>query len=132
MKIILKILYVFIITTVIVSCNTNKEKRIEPSQKEEKKELVQDVKNIEVEITGMTCEIGCARLIQSKLYKTDGITFANVSFEDSNGKITYDANQISNKKIKEIIENIAGGDLYKVGEIDEVEEFSHDKNNVSL
>ena len=133
MKIISKILYFFIITTVLFSCNMNNENKLDPSIKKEKKELVEDLKNIEVGINGMTCEIGCARLIQSKLYKTDGITFANVSFEDSIGKITYNANQISNKEIKEIIENIAGGDLYEVGKIDEVKEFSiADTDNVSL
>ncbi len=87
------------------------------------KPIVENLKNVEVQIRGMTCEIGCARLIQSKLYKTEGIKFAKVSFKDSLGNITYDANMISNTEIKNIIQNVAGGDLYKVVDMNEVENF---------
>ena len=42
-----------------------------------------------------------------------------------NGKITYDANKISDDELKKIIENIAGGDLYKVVQMEEVTEFTN-------
>ena len=74
----------------------------------------QDLKQVKAEIKGMTCEIGCARLIQSKLYKTEGVTFASVSFSDSSGVITYDANRISAEDLRAVIEDAGGGDIYTV------------------
>ena len=73
-----------------------------------------DLKSVEVEISGMTCEIGCARLIQSKLYKNSAVSYAQVSFEDSLGVVTYDANRLSEEQLTEIIEKTGGGDLYSV------------------
>jgi len=85
---------------------------------------IEEIKNIEVDIEGMTCEIGCARLIQSKLYKTEGVKFADISFENKLGKISFDVNKVSVDEIKEEIQKIAGGDLYKVVKSREVESFS--------
>ena len=104
-----------------LSCN-NKEQMKEATIKVEKN-LTENLKNIEVDIKGMTCEIGCARLIQSKLYKTEGIKYAKVSFVDSLGNITYDENKITQAEIKRTIQKIAGGDLYIVTGINEVEVF---------
>ena len=89
-----------------------------------KKEIAENVKNIEVDIEGMTCEIGCAKLIQSKLYKTEGVKFAEINFENKKGKISFNANKISTDEIKKEIQKIAGGDLYKVTHSKEVESFT--------
>lgn len=123
MKIINKIVYVVVVSLFFLSCNNGKEQIKGESVKTEKI-LAENIKNIEVEIKGMTCEIGCARLIQSKLYKADGIKFAKVSFADSLGSISYDANRISQKEIKDVIQKVAGGDLYKVIEMKEVDKFA--------
>ncbi len=66
----------------------------------------------------MTCEIGCAKLIQSKLYKTDGVSFAEVHFADSLGVVSYDANRLSEKELVQVVENAGGGDLYTVSSIE--------------
>lgn len=86
----------------------------------EKSEVAQNLQHVKVEIKGMTCEIGCARLIQSKLYKADGITFAKISFEDSSGIISYDQNRITPEQVKNVIENTAGGGIYQVAAIEEI------------
>ena len=120
----LKNVFTFLIVFLMISCNTsinNKETKITKNQEVVS---VEDIKNIEVDIEGMTCEIGCARLIQSKLYKTDGVTFADISFENKLGKISFDVNMVSVDEIKEEIQKIAGGDLYKVVKSREVESFS--------
>ena len=87
-------------------------------------EVVQDLKHAKAEIKGMTCEIGCARLIQSKLYKTEGVTFASVSFADSSGVISYDASRVSIEDLKAVIEGAGGGDLYTVASIHGIPEAS--------
>jgi len=125
MKVKKEFYFVIFLAVFIMSCNIGNDKKTNPQVVEENKQEPKDLTNLEVEITGMTCEIGCAKLIQSKLYKTPGVSFAEVSFENSSGKITYDANQVSNSELKKIIENIAGGDLYKVGNMAEVVEFSN-------
>jgi len=122
-KIINKLLYLLVLNLFFLSCGNDKPQIKEENPKSEKL-LVENIKNIEVEIKGMTCEIGCARLIQSKLYKADGIKFAKVSFADSSGIITYDANRISQIEIKNVIQKVAGGDLYRVSEMSEVDNFT--------
>ncbi|MCK4561612.1 MAG: cation transporter [Flavobacteriaceae bacterium] len=122
MKLINEILFVAILSIFFIACGNDKLEGKENKIVTEK-DLVENLKNIEVQIKGMTCEIGCARLIQSKLYKTKGIKFAKVSFTDSIGNITYDANKTSIAEIKNTIQDIADGNLYKVVDISEVVSF---------
>ena len=125
MKVKSEVFFVLFLAVFTISCNVGNKKKVDPQEIEVNKEASKELTNLEVEITGMTCEIGCAKLIQSKLYKTEGVSFAEVSFEKENGKITYDANKISDEELKKIIESIAGGDLYKVGQMEEVANFSN-------
>ena len=76
-----KALSIFFISCALFSCNeTKKEASIEKSEIS-KQEIAANLKSIEVEIEGMTCEIGCAKLIQSKVSKVDGVTYSKVNFE---------------------------------------------------
>ena len=122
MKLINNIVYIVVLSIFFIACGNEKTQTKEKSIVVEKK-LTENLKNIEVQIKGMTCEIGCARLIQSKLYKAEGVKFAEVKFSDSIGNITYDENRISSEEIKTIIQKAAGGDLYSVVAINEVENF---------
>ena len=60
---------------------------------EAKKEVVKE--NVALAISGMTCEIGCAKTIQSKLLKKEGVLQAKVIFNDSIANIEFDANTTS-------------------------------------
>jgi copper chaperone CopZ len=75
----------------------------------------------EIKIEGMTCEIGCAKLIESKVRKIEGIKSSEVSFEQKRGQFTFDSNKTSLDDIEKMINGIAGGKLYKVIEIKSVE-----------
>ncbi|MDG1396826.1 MAG: heavy metal-associated domain-containing protein [Polaribacter sp.] len=81
---------------------------------EAKKEVVKE--NVALAISGMTCEIGCAKTIQSKLLKKEGVLQAKVIFNDSIANIEFDANTTSKKDLIAFVEGIAGGDLYKASE----------------
>ncbi len=82
--------------------------------KEAKKETVAAKKEtVSLAISGMTCEIGCAKTIQSKLSKKEGVIDAKVIFTDSVANIEYDANITSKKDLIAFVDGIAGGDLYK-------------------
>ena len=121
MKVHIKFISLAVLMLFFVSCDSQKPKN--PSEEidsTEQKAMAEDLQQVKVAIKGMTCEIGCARLIQSKLYKADGISYANISFADSSGVISFDQNRISEDEIKQIIERTAGGDIYSVASIEEV------------
>lgn len=116
-------MYILSIAFVLFSCNDNKKELSGEKSGIEKQEIAANYKSIAIEIEGMTCEIGCAKTIESKLSKTDGITYSKVSFEDKIGKFTYDENKISAEDIAKKITEIGGGDLYKAVKITEIEEI---------
>lgn len=121
MKVHIKFLSLAILILFFASCESSKNKGQQKLVNEETKEVAERVQEVKVEISGMTCEIGCARLIQSKLYKADGVKYARISFEDSSGVIRYDENRISENEIKKVIERTAGGDLYSVMSMEQVQ-----------
>jgi copper chaperone CopZ len=83
-----------------------------------KTEVKKEVKkeNVSLAISGMTCEIGCAKTIQSKLSKKEGVLNAKVVFTDSIANIEFDANTTSKKDLIAFVSGIAGGELYKASE----------------
>ena len=104
-----------------VSCESGKQDKKEIKKESESMVVAENLKQVKVDIKGMTCEIGCARLIQSKLYKTDGVKFAKISFEDSSGIVSFDQKGLNEDDIKAIIEKTAGGDIYSVAGIHQID-----------
>ena len=88
---------------VLVGCKNEAKKETLPVKKE----------NVSLAISGMTCEIGCAKTIQSKLSKKEGVLDAKVIFKDSIANIEFDANTTSKKDLIAFVDGIAGGELYK-------------------
>lgn len=75
-------------------------------EKKEKKTAVKtNVKTVELEVEGMTCQKGCADGIDKKLRKTAGIKQSNTVQKTGTSKVTYDASVISVKQIIKIIED---------------------------
>ena len=100
----------------IISCSVNDEKG---KTKDLKSDVLQMAKmeTISLAISGMTCEIGCAKTIQSKLSKKEGVADAIVVFTDSIATITFDSNKTSTEDLSSFITGIAGGNLYTASEI---------------
>ena len=111
------------IAFILFSCNDTKKEVANEKQEIEKQEIAAHYKTIEVEIEGMTCEIGCAKTIESKLSKTKGVTYSKVNFEEKVGQFTFDENKISQEDIAKKIAGIGGGALYKATKITEIEEI---------
>ena len=107
---------------IAIGCNEIKKEKASEKNEIQHSNLAENHKNLEIGIEGMTCEIGCARTIQSKLSKVEGVSFAEVSFEHKKGQFSYDANIISKDEIVSKITGIGGGDLYAVSEVKEIEE----------
>ena len=118
MKKIVTLLFIVFISS---ACNESKKKDLIESPATKTQEVATSFKSIEVDIEGMTCEIGCARLIQSKLSKVEGVTYTNVDFESKKGIFTFDSDKLSKKDIVKNISKIAGGDLYSVTKTKELD-----------
>lgn len=103
----------------ITGCN---EKKISEKQSNETKteNLTVAPENLETasfHIDGMTCEMGCAKTIESKLAGLNGVTEATVDFKNNSAKVTFDNSIQNTDEIVKVVEAVAGGDTYKVSEV---------------
>jgi len=99
-------LTIFFSFFILLGCKKEAPKKVVPVLKE----------SVALSISGMTCEIGCAKTIESKLSKKEGVLEAKVIFKDSVATIKYNANTTSKKDLIAFVDGIAGGDLYKASE----------------
>ena len=100
----------------IISCSVNDEKGKTKDLKSDVPRMAK-METVSLAISGMTCEIGCAKTIQSKLSKKEGVADAVVVFTDSIATITFDSNKTSTENLSSFITGIAGGNLYTASEI---------------
>ena len=107
-----KLIFLFtLLSFLTVGCKNQTEKT---TIKEEI--LAANMQKVSLNISGMTCEIGCAKYIQSKLYKEEGVLNANVVFTDSIATIEFDANKTSKENLIAMVDGLADGKLYKASE----------------
>jgi mercuric ion binding protein len=102
--------------TLIIYCSIKSEK-LDPKDLKNDVPRMAKTETISLAISGMTCEIGCAKTIQSKLSKKEGITDAIVVFTDSIATVSFDSSKTSTKEISSFITGIAGGDAYTASEL---------------
>ncbi len=101
----------FICSFVILGCSQNGSEKIQnvESEKEEVVERINVVstKTLDIEISGMSCEMGCGAAIKKDLFATGAVE--NVNFDFKMGRdinhveISFDDNKISDSEIKKII-----------------------------
>ena len=60
----------------------------------------------EMNIDGMTCQVGCAAYIDEELEKVSGVVSADVSFENKLASFTYDNSLISEHEIVSAINSL--------------------------
>ena len=108
-----KIVLVFAVACfTLASCkNANAQKETATT------EVVTGTQKVSFAISGMTCEIGCAKTIQSKLSKKEGITNATVVFKDKVATVEYNEATISKEEILDFVNSIAGGKTYTTKEV---------------
>jgi mercuric ion binding protein len=124
MKIVKQTLLVATLAIATISCKNDRETsteanvvETETSATERPKTIAANPKTASFEIEGMTCAVGCASLIESKLNKVDGVTEVKVDFETKTATVTYDADKLNQEKLTKTVEGVAGGDLYKVSKV---------------
>lgn len=63
----------------------------------------------ELEIRGMTCEVGCKKLIEKNVRKMAGVTKFDIDFEHNSAYLEFDSSITSAEKVKEVINGINNG-----------------------
>lgn len=66
-------------------------------------------------VEGMHCEFGCAKGIEKKLAKLEGVQEVSVDFEGQKATISYDANKQTPEVFVQTVENMS--DEYKVSDV---------------
>lgn len=119
MKILNKISFLLLVGFLALGCkkeNNSEVTEIEPTKTENVIPANAKLETASLSIEGMTCEVGCAKTIESKLSSTPGVKEAKVDFEEKLATITFDVNQQNVASLTKTIEGVAGGDIYKVTE----------------
>lgn len=74
----------------------------------------ENLASAEFKIEGMTCQMGCANTIKTKLEALTGVANAEVSFDNANAIVSYDKTVLTEQDLKNTVNTIADGKLYKV------------------
>ena len=76
-------------------------------------------------IDGMTCAMGCAKTIEKKIAKMDGVKSAKVDFDKQLAMVEYDDAKVTPQSLEEAVKKT--GDMYSVKDMKTVDSFSTDK-----
>jgi len=79
---------------------------------------------VEFNIEGMTCAIGCAKTIEKKLAKMDGVMSAKVDFEKKLAQVEYDESIINLVSLENKVAETS--DSYSVNDMKTVDFFSNE------
>lgn len=101
-----------LISFLAISCKNEVKQETETKTEE----TTAKVEEANFSISGMTCEIGCAKTIASKLSAKEGVLDAKVIFSDSLAVVKYDANKTNKEDLIAFIDGIADGNTYKCSE----------------
>jgi len=129
MKTMKHILIVAVLAVIFVACKNEtapEVKTIEVETAKKEKVLNPDATYAKAEfgIEGMTCAIGCAKTIEKKLAKMDGVKSAKVDFDRRLAMVEYDEAMVTPTILTETVSKVA--DVYKVKDMKTVEDFSEE------
>lgn len=111
-----KILFALaIFSMVMVGCKDKPKKKGEHKAEKTEKAANPNTEKLALNISGMSCEIGCAKMIESKLSKQDGVIDAKVVYNDSLAKIKFDNTKTNKASLMTFVEGLANNS-YKVTE----------------
>lgn len=121
------ILILAVLSLIVISCKNDKEpeiKTVTVESTETKKELAVDatLAKAEFNIEGMTCAIGCAKTIEKKLSKMEGVKSATVDFDKKLAMVEYDEATVTTKSLEQTVSE--AGDSYSINNMKTVESFT--------
>ena len=83
----------------------------------------------EFTIEGMTCAMGCAKTIEKKMAKMEGVKSATVDFDKKLAMVEYDDAKVTPESLENTVTSVA--DQYSVKDMKTVENFTKDKKECS-
>ncbi|WP_040757237.1 cation transporter [Winogradskyella psychrotolerans] len=132
MKIFKTISIVAIVALVFTSCKNESEPEVktvdvEVAKKDVAKTLDPNATYAKVEfgIDGMTCAMGCAKTIERKMAKMEGVKSAKVDFDTRLAMVEYDEAKVTPKSLEEAVGKVS--DTYKVKDMHAVDDFGAEK-----
>tara|TARA_R110002012_G_scaffold312248_1_gene522598 strand:- start:171832 stop:172350 length:519 start_codon:yes stop_codon:yes gene_type:complete len=134
MKTLKKIMTLVILTLVFASCKNETTPEVVTVETTETvstevavAELDPNAKYAKAEFTieGMTCAMGCAKTIEKKMAKMDGVKSAKVDFDTRIAMVEYDEAKVNATSLEDVVKK--AGDVYSVKDMKTVESFDADK-----
>jgi Cu+-exporting ATPase len=127
MKTIKNVLIIFVLTLVVVACKNETQpevKTVASGSSEVKHTLDPNATYAKAEFTieGMTCEIGCAKTIEKKLAKLEGVKTAEVDFDKQLAMVEFDDAKVTMASLEETVSKT--GEIYKVKDMKTVDSFA--------
>ena len=104
-------------STLFLSCKDTGSKPVSgTAETNTKKEVAVAAKpeTASFKIEGMTCAMGCAKTIETKLSKMDGVQKATVDFDKKEATVDFDASVLTPEKLTKAVETTGDGETYKV------------------
>lgn len=80
---------------------------------------------VEFGIDGMTCAMGCAKTIEKKMAKMEGVKSAKVDFDKRLAMVEYDEAKVTPSSLEETVTKVAA--IYKVKDMHKVDDFGTEK-----
>jgi Cu+-exporting ATPase len=127
MKTLKNMLAIAIVALALVSCKNEAQPEVKTvevaTQKDVKPALDPNATYAKAEFTikGMTCEIGCAKTIEKKLAKMEGVKSAKVDFSKELAMVEYDEAKVKTSDLATTVTKAA--DTYSVEDMKTVEDF---------
>jgi mercuric ion binding protein len=100
----------------LLSCKQN-QSEVATENNAETEQIAENIQTASFSIEGMHCEFGCAKSIEKKLAKFDGIKSATVDFESKTATVEYNAVTQTPQVIAQFVEGLADGKTYKVSDV---------------
>lgn len=123
---------VLILAFIITACKNDAQPEVKTVDVEVAKKEVSETLDpnatyakVEFGIDGMTCAMGCAKTIENKMAKMEGVKSAKVDFDKRLAMVEYDEAKVSPESLEETVTSVA--DIYKVKDMKKVDNFEGEK-----
>jgi copper chaperone CopZ len=136
MKHLKNILAVAIITIAAFSCKNEAQPEVKTVAVETEVETIAELDpnatyaKAEFKIEGMTCKMGCAKTIEKKMAKMEGVKSATVDFDRELAMVEYDEAIVTLENLEGTVTTVS--DTYTVKDMKTVEAFSTAKKECSM
>ena len=122
-------LLILLIFVALWSCKNQTEpqlKTVEKSESLANTQMDSDkvLAKAEFNIEGMSCAIGCAKTIEKKLAKMNGVKSAKVDFKKQLAQVEYDESIINTSSLENTVTKVS--DSYSVNDMKKVDFFTNE------